>query len=466
VHPAIFDMLTNGDLPDEAQEALAGEQQFREPLCLNPRLPEELWTLLWNSCSKSLTSAQALANRALSPAQRALVLSKEKRAKVLSSLLEHNEVSLEEAQRILALCPSSDVLHHLYLQESLGDEFIAEIAPQLPSLDRLDWLSRQNASSVSDEALVEALVTLPTWWTSGNRSQRSTLLKRIFAKRPAVLAPVLSALADDDDTGIKMAAAGCVHLSDPANQARVAGLDPSTLEPTAAFTGESMMYTHLALVNNPRAALGIINAVAAHSKNSEVASSITRRQKLGRPCVSEPFDQVTEEATLNWLVQRACSYSGQNARAPRPHELAALATSVHLGAEAALRIANDLTSWQCVEDLGQDEVNRLVALMKDHYANLADVDGVCEVDAQVSPSRTAAPTPPPSDEELARVATRPASVILSSTHYRRAAVALLTSVLRDRPNAWPLFAKMFEANPNMELTVLAETCANLSLAGV
>jgi len=171
VHPAIFDMLTNGDLPDEAQEALAGEQQFREPLCLNPRLSAELWTLLWNSCSKSLTSAQALANRTLFPAQRALVLTKEKRAKVLSSLLEHNEVSLEEARRILALCPSSDVLHHLYLQESLGDEFIAEIKNMFEGKtpEEIKEMSRVIDFEDPTEEDLEAIAALSSTNTTQNR---------------------------------------------------------------------------------------------------------------------------------------------------------------------------------------------------------------------------------------------------------------------------------------------------------
>ena len=458
-------MLTNSDLPLDAQNILAQEHRFREPLCLNPTLSEELWLSLWSTCAKNLTSAQSLAGRSLTSAQRDAVLTKERRSRVLCAMMLHNELTTDEATRVLSLCSSDDVASALFAQDNLDAEFQALLGPKLPAADRLEWYANQDAASLSNTELTNALISLPEWWgTTRSLQKRSTSLKRIFARRPEVLTPVLTAISGDGtDSGIKTAAAGCVHISDQANQARVAGLDPDTLEPTAGFTADGMLYTHLALVNNPRATLAIIDAVGKHSTKSEVTTSITRRKKLNRPCVSVAFDQVSDDDTLDWLVRRASSYEGRGSSSPpRPYELAALASNPHLGDQRARRVADELSCWQCAEDLGISEVNRLLSVLKGNYAVLGDVTEYVETP---EPVRYRAPDPEELDAEmLERVASRPASVVLSSTVHHYAAVRVLSIRLADHASAWALFASMFEANPNMELGVLADTCVSLSLA--
>jgi hypothetical protein len=314
-------------------------------LSTNPELDASVWYTLWGATRPEADVAYGLVGRTLDAAQRNVVITKENRVGVLRIFVAHNELTLEE-QKLLS--GKANAAAALLEQPWLEQTFRKPLAKKVGGIALLREIALASTGVFTDEELVELISTYPVWVSTSSdlrrgAKDRNRFLRILFGRRPGLIGPVLDAVLGAGSTtnlspgrheqDILTSIAGSAHLDGDA-ALRIAGMEDGKSALTRADL-DALHYCLLALVNNPRCPLGVVEAIGnasteQRSNGAYVYQDVARRRSE-RPEILGTFTEITDPETLGWLIRRSLPYHGEESSRPgRPVELVELAKNPNL----------------------------------------------------------------------------------------------------------------------------------------
>lgn len=453
LNDSLYVLLSRVRLPLPAQEAYAQDPANYTALSNNPYLDPVVWEKIVHSGPHDAALAEALVSRPLARQQIDEVLSREKRLGVLVALAQHNDLDLDQIDALTSRVQSGSLASSLYRIYGPRHTAAELLAARANVAERLDWVSFSEPELLSDDEALEFLKGLNVaWGTTHSYKARSTSLKRLFARRPALLEVVREKGLCD---AIYTAAAGDSRLGSLELQLAVLGLDSSSF--TGLLNSRSRFsppeFTSLALINNPRALPEVIKLIADHAVSYNLVSAAQSR--LDRHSTStKPFGETSDPKHLVWLVNRlAPRYTATPvySQVLRPYALAELALNPYLNADQAKRVADTLVDPEVIAEIGQVRASEL-------RENLARSHGF-DVDESEEATTTSTwsysvPTNMYPSGCLARE--------LEAQIAQDGAEASVIGVLGDNPHAWSLLGSLLAEHPNEKLARLVKMAKVLS----
>jgi hypothetical protein len=343
-------------IPVEEQWAALALPHTRDALSRNAYalLDPEVWLQLWNP-KPSADQAHNLVTRKLTPEQISFVVKTERRATVIEGLLEHNAVPKPELQKLLKLKQLSARVATVELKKEHSnpgthdEEFITELLRAAGGKELLEALGTDRFGI---DEIKQLLSTYNDWapkpgWTS------SILLSRALHAHPELL-PVF--VDESASMALLQAAAGSQLLSELTDQLSLL----NTV--LARHDTDRARFILMALGANPRAHRELVEKISIECSrvpeyNSVLSNALKRLENWENAgTVTEPYDEVSDEATLARLVRRASPFSSWNGDSSRPKyfELATLAKNPHLTSEMAIKVYSGLDNYDVYSVLGKD----------------------------------------------------------------------------------------------------------------
>lgn len=300
---SIDDLVCFGGFPPEVsyavQQAALAHPKGREALYRTPHLDPRTWQALWTP-RLPVEAAAALVARCLTPDQVDAVLERESRVRVLSSLLEHNELTEQQLLTAFSTSCAGGLVPLLLEQESLPSQWRKELL----SRSRPDALAESmlfEAGLFSDNEVMKFLAALPPkGWRS--YQDRSLLIQGLFFTRPEVLSRTVRELATD--SAPFTTAAGSPMLGEEIALL----LAHRATESTQVAVGAR--FALLALIHNPVADPSLVGALrlacegwSAHAGLEDIVPACDHRLKRPLSRVLHTSAATSEE--LEWLIRRA-----------------------------------------------------------------------------------------------------------------------------------------------------------------
>ena len=425
----------------EAQRAAAHRVELRSPLTVNTALHEEVWFELWPKKGKvSSNDAVNLANRQLTAAQFAHAMT-DKRAGVLTAALQGTELSQETVSGLLEqrnAAASSAILLDKPGPWPYGPELLGKAARLAKGLHLLRELQVMDL----DEA--KGYITDWASWAPRWSHTRASLLSSLVERRPELLA----VMAHSASIELVSTAAGSRHLRDVALQEVVLRSVDCQVADDDRLT--SYKFAMLRLVNLPACAPSVLTeAVTLLSTFGDRFRDVVEaaRNRLRDPLkgqVIEAYEDVTDPATIAWLLRRSSPGSNSyNSWTGKPLELEALGKNPNLSLEQATQIGNAL-SFEVV------------------VAEMLDPSALCELlherfgvkrwyePRDVAPD-THLPIPTWASERMydaPTVAESLVSMVLRSSAWATSAAEFLEEEVLDEQQ-WRTLLSVIDANPDM-----------------
>lgn len=335
-----------------AQRAIARQAELAPHLASNgyTELEEDVWYSLYSvKPAVKADVALELVSRRLTRGQIQFVLRNEKRSTVLTSLLRHHLLEREEIELGLlsknvsviadALCESGFVL-----DETQPYDLRAAVAKASSFKHQLQWLATTSQATEQD---VTSFLTAQQNDTKPTRLSKTERMSaaQIVEKFPSAVALMVDGTLS---TSFLQLACGSRRITNLDHQKEAV----QTAVKRSAGDSNGSDFALVALVNNPVCHTEVIENVAtlnAFERASQAASRRLLKMDTQAP-VMVTYENVTEDAALEWLVRRATSFSNKygDYTPPKPFELCALARNSNLTVEQQNRVKSEMSNtWVC-----------------------------------------------------------------------------------------------------------------------
>ncbi len=448
-------LLARCRIPKSVQEHVSSDEAAHLALSANQSLDPVVWSHMWATSRANLEVATRLVSRGLPPALVDQVIAKESRVSVIGALAAFNQLSLDQVRVVCAKGKSTSIASTLYRSYYNDPSIASLVGPLSGPSEYVQWLSRVTPTELPDDSVLDALRRLSVWW-GGSRhySELSVSLKRLFSRRPTLLAVVLEQGLHDS---IYTAAASNYRLASLDQQLAVLGVTP--LELPGITSSKRLVqfpeYASLALANNPRALPEVLALLQDHSTSYSVRESVGKRRRF-RPTIIQEYEKLDDQAQLSWLCDRLTLSDKRPDRSayfrPRPYELVALAKNEHLLPSQAKDVFTELYSSDTIDEIGAKQVGQVARLMASRYGLAYEP----------------VPTPPRSRQVTAPVfygptlRSRPRLLWeLEEALELDNAESQVTSKLGDSPHSWAVFIKLLDEHPQDSLERLVKMAALL-----
>ncbi|MCP4792087.1 MAG: hypothetical protein GY882_01930 [Actinomycetia bacterium] len=355
-------LAASGDLPRtvEAWMVKRDDGVAVDALCQNPCLSEETWFELVTA-KPTVDGMYRLLETPMPVGGLEAILTSEKRVKVLEHLAARSltiDQALLFAEKTVARKGGS---FRVALVEQLAalradadnedrvdeiNEAVRSLWERMTALQKLVTIHSELADpkgpALSDEMVLGFLKDTDAEFEGVRKfADRNRLIKNILGLRP----DWVSALVMFHQEALETALAGCVSLTELADQAELLGIDAKTGEPVEA-TGVFRLgeFGMLALVSNPSCHPEVLKSVKSYKFASWRVQDACGRRKGSRGPVLVPWDEITDPETLSWLVTRASSSTYYDKyRPPRAADLMQLVTNPHLSDDQLRAIGSELS---------------------------------------------------------------------------------------------------------------------------
>lgn len=326
-----------------AQLVLSRDPALVRSLTQNPFLSDAMFAALYPNKKLPVADAkQLVSGNYLTDQQFEHVLAIETRATVINAMLASSDVP--PADRLDKLLQSkafsrqvsdkvvSDNNWHLSLA------WVRAAALAVAGRARLElWL--RSPADFTDAEIAAQLEVYSTWGPQPDGAR----LVQLLADRPGVIAGA----ARSDSPKVRTWAAGCRHLTRPADQLAVAYLDESI--PASQRGSEwidAHVFTFLALANNPVTSIDVIERCNEHlllATDMEKRTSASRRLAKRPGPVTNSYETETDMFKVAWLLERCLPNS--EGEGGRDHDLVAVLANPNLTPAEVLFAHRRLTSW-------------------------------------------------------------------------------------------------------------------------
>lgn len=435
-----------------AQRAIARQAELVPHLASNgyTELEEDVWYSLYSI--KPVVKADValeLVSRRLTRGQIQFVLRNEKRSTVLTSLLRHHLLEREEIELGLssksasviadALCESG-----LLLDETQPYDLRSAVAKASSFKFQLQWLATASQATEQDIA-----VFLAAQQTTAKLTRLSKM-DRISAAQIVEKFPSSVSLMVKETLSISFLQLAC-------GSRRITDLDhqKEAVQTAVKYSAEDSNgsdFALVALVNNPVCHTEVIENVAtlnAFERASQAASRRLSKMDTQAP-VMVTYENVTEDASLEWLVRRASSFSNKygDYTPPKPFELCAIARNPNLTTEQLKRVKSEMANtWVC-EVVGFEVFNAAAAALGLSPMETFDLP-------KYAPRHKPKVVPPAKiDLEHAEQGGNVVAAMLSSPF--RLYVHNFVDLLDLTEDQWQLFLQLIEMMPDTQLLNVAQ----------
>jgi hypothetical protein len=320
-------MVLGFPLTDEVFEVLNTAANKSE-LYQNQYLTECQWDALWVP-KLSAADASWLTDNDLTADQVERVLSTERRASVLYGLFHRPMLTAAQQAHVLSRCTGTNFVRSLLKSPYFDRSNLALAARHFRGVERLEWFAAQDASTVSDDEIVQAIIEYGTDDDRVPRDIRSfgQVFTKLVTARPSVF-EALFALEELPSVAV-VQIAGSRLLTSKEMQEKLIGDGTNVLE-----------FAILAFVANPVARPELVELFAS-STDSRVTSAVENRKKYHSDPVTEPFDKITDKDQIDWVLRRSKPSSYRTAG--RPCDLVVLAMNDALNADEANEVYKALS---------------------------------------------------------------------------------------------------------------------------
>lgn len=370
------------DVAETCQRILAVREDMHPWLATNPGLTTAVWYTLWGNTRPEAVVAQGLVARELDAAQRNVVVTKENRVGVLRTFIAHNELTLEE-QKLLS--GKANAAAALLEQPWLDPTLRKPLARKVGGLELLREMALAPDGTFTEDELRDLVFSYPSWASSSTdprkgAKERNRYLRILFGRRTEIIGAVVTHLLDTVATtgplgryeqDLLTAIAGSAHLDGDA-AVRIAGIESGSGCSLDTKTFDERYYCLLALVNNPRCPRTVVEAVRdtarARSRGDTYLFHDAAERRATRPDVVEPFSELSDPTTLDWVIRRSLPYRSEDGNRPaRPIELIELGKNPNLDERQRSSVRDAITSHVEHELIVQDDT-LVKALWPEGYA--------------------------------------------------------------------------------------------------
>jgi len=374
----ITELLSSGAIPDSVLEAVESAALrvtgFKSALVESPALTVQTWQQIYSTKPlPAITLATALCARPLSRPQRELVITKEHRTGPLTTLIHHNQLDPDE-QLALAGNKGFHAAQAISVSEKAWatPEAKQAYAIKFKGQVLLNWLAESTVAECTDQEAIALIEDFANWGpmddTAAAGAQRAPALTRLFHRRPAVLA----AQSVTTVPPLATSAAGCRFFTDRTAQDQIANLGGGSA------SVNQYLYALLALIANPVVDPEVVKQLKARLTESRftdnpiacdtLSLAIRNRTNKHNFMVTEPYQVVSDPATLEWLVRRAkVSLDGRT----RAFDLLALAQNPNLSDDQVRAVATSLEAYRTIRDLSDNERQCGHHSLRNGYPHLA-----------------------------------------------------------------------------------------------
>lgn len=359
-----------GRLSLEAQQAVMGVPDLHEMLANNKftSLDTQIWFEIYGR--KKLTNADTaagLVSRRLNQEQVSFVLKKERRPSVVTAMMRHNTMSLEQLRVLLGnKYVNRAVAEVLYSQNFTRDETFdrdlrLDVAKLSGAAAWADFLAWDSDSSIEESEDLFASLGDERWLPRGSKSHFGRILKRF----PSL---IKCCVAQDGSAALLQLACGSTVLRETADQLQAI---------KSAGKNENSHFPLLALANSPFAskeALEELEALGDFSPSAyTITQSLARRKQKSRLTLVGDIASEDSPETLVWLVSRALPFNGRDGSytPAKVFELEELARNKNLTHDQSRSIAAALTTDpEVLEAFSVDEIESALQVQ---YARFPDL---------------------------------------------------------------------------------------------
>lgn len=430
-----------------AQRILAADPATVRLVHENPYLADDVFVELYTGPKGKPAVAVAkdmITCNTLSDAQFAHVLATEARSSVIVAMLKNGLPPLERLEQLAASKAFS---------RAVGDQLIDHYNDGLP----VEFV--RAAARFKGRALLELWLRCPQEFSDddirGDLVAKSLPAKDkdryswLLATRPALVA----AAVRSDIANLRMQAAGCRHLTDPADQQTFLPEADDVEARMEWAKDEDNIWPLIALAHNPVVSNDLVTQCARliklageHDKGDQALARLARHPDP----VTKPFEAEDDMVKVAWLLGRCLPT--QQRPAPRAHDLVALLANPHLGEGELARIHRGLGGVpmeQRLYDALQDLVRRYP---EEQYLT----DGDYQLDSSVERER------PRYEVEGNPDHCRPAEVHATSLATNAQSRRWLEQQLGDDVTAWRTALMLLDGafdGSLLDLTVVAQATA-------
>lgn len=320
----LMQMVLTMPLTNEVFEAI-NTAEHRDRLRTSQVLTKEQWDQLWE---KNLPAhlASSLLNRTLTPDQMQRIIADEKRGSVLSQQFRPGGFDEFQQLDVLTKAKGSQYVYHALGSGHFHHPHLETAARHFRGLERLEWLTFSDQSTVSDDDVLETLVYCNT--PQGirhirNITEYSGAVARVLAQRPSLLAKIFALPEFPHSLTVQLGVSR--FLTDHAHQDRlITAIDESFYEMNV-----------LGFIANP--VVRFDAASSFESRDSERIKSLIekRRNAHGTDHIEVPFDEIENLNHIEWVLSR--SMPTRDRVEGRPNDLAALAVNKNITRSQAIR---------------------------------------------------------------------------------------------------------------------------------
>lgn len=272
-----------------------------DTLLYDSQLSADTWFRLWPAKPRPrIPEATALVERPLTGEQINWVLAQETRQKVLAKMVRANDLDDDQHLRLLCIRPTGPVAAALLERAETCDFGLRDLLEAAGGIDWLWWCANADPTHLSTVVATDLLHDADGEFNLPGiraRSRMSRLLAWWLGRRP----DLIEAAVESPSVRVRTAAAGCRHLTVPLAR-RVVRLDGTTEE---FGTSEELSPMWLAWAYNPVVPLELVDEHATRSQSWEVRNAHNGRAARDRDAITVPYDQITDRATLEWVIHRS-----------------------------------------------------------------------------------------------------------------------------------------------------------------
>jgi hypothetical protein len=254
-------------------ELLRSSPEWRQLLCANKNLGARQWNDAWSVADTS-SLRRDLVSRHLSRAQLTQALGHSKLATFLGALVLHNELTTYEVDAVADLAIDKPTRWELVNRSPMAARFHRMNIDKYSDYEKVICLARGGEIFTDDEIVAYLLQYSTLYATNTTQNGPIFYILEIIETRPAVFKALLQSQELPD--AIQVAMAASQYLTKAVDQARIAKFNLDT-DDGLHTRSKATVDARIALINNPRTSVRIVNTLVASEKERRPANLSTIR---------------------------------------------------------------------------------------------------------------------------------------------------------------------------------------------